>query len=73
MQNEKEIRPAQLTPDGTLVMQNNNQTFVMEVFFNRDSKETFQDKLLRVILADETRTGGLCHANEWDYCEAERR
>jgi hypothetical protein len=33
-------------------MQINNQTLIIEVFFNHDSKETFQDKLLRVILAD---------------------
>ena len=39
-------------PDGTITTQINNQTFIIEVFFNHDSKETFQDKLLRVILAD---------------------
>ncbi len=44
-------------PDGTLVTQKDNQTFVFEVFFNHNSKETFQDKLLRIILAEET--GGL--------------
>jgi len=38
--------------DGTLTTQMNNQTFVVEVFFNHDSTETFQDKLLKVILAD---------------------
>ena len=41
-----------ITPDGTLTTQIDNQTFVIEVYFNHDSKETFQDKLLRVILAD---------------------
>ena len=40
-------------PDGTLTTQSDNQIFVMEVFFNHDSKETFQDKLLRVVLADK--------------------
>jgi hypothetical protein len=40
-------------PDGTLLTQIDNQIFVMEVFFDQDSKETFQEKLLRVILADE--------------------
>ena len=39
-------------PDGTLTTRINNRTFIIEVFFNHDSKETFQDKLLRVILAD---------------------
>jgi hypothetical protein len=33
-------------------MQINNQTFILELFFNPDSKETFHDKLLRVIRAD---------------------
>ena len=45
-----------IKPDGTLTMQINKQTFVIEVFFNHDSKETFQDKLLRVILAEESVT-----------------
>jgi len=39
-------------PDGTLTTQINNQTFIIEVYFDHDSKATFQDKLLRVILAD---------------------
>jgi hypothetical protein len=47
-----ETPTAPRTPDGTITTQINNQTFVIEVFFNHDSKETFQDKLLRVILAD---------------------
>ena len=51
----------QRTPDGTLVKQTDSHTFVMEVFFNHESKETFQDKLLRVILAE---SGGLTHANK---------
>ena len=43
------------TPDGTLTTQIDNQTFTIEVFFNHNSTETFQDKLLRVILAEEVR------------------
>ena len=39
-------------PDGTLTAQVDNQTFIIEVFYDHDSKETFQDKLLRIILAD---------------------
>lgn len=39
-------------PDGTLTKQTENQTFIMQVFFNHDSKETFQDKLLKVIHAE---------------------
>jgi len=44
--------PAPTTPDGTVTMQIDKQTIILEVFFNHDSKETFQDKLLRVILAE---------------------
>ena len=40
-------------PDGTLTTQTENQTFIMQVFFDPDSKETFQDKLLRVIFAEK--------------------
>ena len=39
-------------PDGTLTLQKGYQTFIMQVYFNHDSKETFQDKLLRVMLTD---------------------
>ena len=51
-----ETRAAPQKPDGTLTTQINNQTFVVDVFFNHDSTETFQDKLLRVILAEEMVT-----------------
>ena len=40
-------------PDGTLTKQTENQTLIMQVFFNHESTETFQDKLLKVILAEE--------------------
>ena len=43
----------QKKPDGTLTRQTENHTYVMQVFFNHDSTETFQDKLLKVILAEE--------------------
>ena len=39
----------QKKPDGTLTIQTENHTYIMQVFFNHDSKETFQDKLLKVI------------------------
>jgi len=42
-------------PDGTLHTQIDNQPFIVEVFFNHNATETFQDKLLRVILAEEVR------------------
>ena len=43
----------QKKPDGTLTTQTENQTFIMQVFFDHNSKETFQDKLLKVILAEK--------------------
>ena len=39
----------QKKPDGTLTTQTENQTFIMQVFFNHDSKETFQDKQVSMI------------------------
>ena len=41
-------------PDGIITTQINNQTIVIELFFNHDSAETFGDKLLKVILAEKT-------------------
>ena len=61
MTNSTEILQEPKKPDGVLTTQVDNQVFVMEVFFNHDSKETFQDKLLRVVLAE---TGGFIHANK---------
>ena len=53
--NETPEKPtAPRTPDGTFTTHINNQVFIIEVFFNHDSKETFQDKLLRVISAEKT-------------------
>ena len=53
MMNTANAPTVQRKPDGTLTMQTENQTFIMQVFFNHDSKETFQDKLLKVILAEK--------------------
>lgn len=44
------------TPDGTITTQTDNQIFIMDVFFNHNSKETFEDKLLRVIQTEEAVT-----------------
>jgi len=41
-------------PDGVLTTQKGNLTLITEIFFNPDSKATFQDKLLKVIAAEET-------------------
>ena len=42
-----------LSPDGIMKTQINNQTLIIKLFFNHKSKETFQDKLLRVILSEK--------------------
>jgi hypothetical protein len=50
------VAQAPRKPDGTLTTHTNNQTMIMQVFFNHDSKETFEEKLLRVVLAEEMMT-----------------
>jgi len=56
MTNTTEVSQAPKKPDGMLTTHIDNQVFIMEVFFDHNSKETFQDKLLRVILAEEMVT-----------------
>ena len=41
-------------PDGVLTTQKGNLTLITEIFFNHDSKATFQDKLMKEIAAEET-------------------
>lgn len=41
-------------PDGVLTTQKGKLTLITEIFFNHDSKATFQDKLMKVIAAEET-------------------
>jgi len=36
-------------PDGILTKKINGKTFVTEIYFDKESRETFQDKLLKVI------------------------
>ena len=40
-------------PDGILTTQTGNLTVITEIFFNHDCKETFQDKLIKAVLADK--------------------
>ena len=42
-------------PDGIFTYKIENQTFRVNIFFNQNTKETLQDKLLRVILADQSK------------------
>ena len=45
MTNKTETPAAPSKPDGKIITQINNQTFINEVYFDHNSKETFQDKL----------------------------
>ena len=42
-------------PDGVFIYKIENQVFKVRVFFNQNAVETLQDKLLRVILADQSK------------------
>ena len=42
------------TPDGIITTQRDGQTIVAELFFNHSGTETFRDKLLKTILADDS-------------------
>ena len=46
---------AEQTPDSIITTQKNGQTIVAELFFNHSGTETFRDKLLKVILSDNSR------------------
>ena len=39
----------QQKPDGVITKKINGKTFVTEIYFDKKSKETFQDKLFKVI------------------------
>ena len=53
---EKKGTPALPTkPDGIITTQRNGQAIVAELFFNPNGTETFSDKLLKMILADNLR------------------
>ena len=42
-------------PDGILTTQKGTLTLITEIFFNHDSKETFQDRLIKAVLADRPK------------------
>ena len=42
-------------PDGTFIQKLDKQIFIVDIFFNHGAKETFEDKFLRVILAEERK------------------
>ena len=39
-------------PDGILTKKINGKTFVTEIYFDKNSKETFQDKLLKIVQSE---------------------
>lgn len=49
--NEEQATPRK--PDGILTKKMNGKTFVTEIYFDKKSKDTFQDKLLKIVQADE--------------------
>lgn len=40
-------------PNGVMIKKINGKTFVAEIYFDKKSKETFQDKLFKVIQSKE--------------------
>ena len=46
---QTEEQPQYQKPDGILTKKINGKTFVTEIYFDKNSKETFQDKLFKVI------------------------
>lgn len=47
-----DTQTAHSKPDGILTTQTGNQTIITEIYFNPDSRETFQDKLIKAVSAD---------------------
>lgn len=41
-------------PDGILTKKIGGKTFVTEIYFDHNSKDTFQDKLLKVMRSEQT-------------------
>ncbi|MEY6436144.1 transposon-encoded TnpW family protein [Corynebacterium pseudotuberculosis] len=46
---ERNIPPK---PDGIITKKINGKTFVTEIYFDKNSKDTFQDKLLKVVQSE---------------------
>ena len=40
-------------PDGILTKKMSGKTFVTEIYFDKNSKDTFQDKLLKVVKSEQ--------------------
>ena len=49
----KEERAIPRKPDGILTKKIRGKTFVSEIYFDPNSKDTFQDKLLKVVKTEQ--------------------
>ena len=45
----KEERAIPRKPDGILTKKIRGKTFVSEIYFDKESKDTFQDRLLKIV------------------------
>ena len=50
---QTEEQPHRLKPDGIIPKKINGKTFVTEIYFDKKNKETFQDKLFKIVKDDE--------------------
>ena len=48
----KEERATPRKPDGILTKKMNGKTFVTEIYFDKKSKDKFQDKLLKIVQSE---------------------
>ena len=48
----KEERATPQKPNGVMIKKINGKTFVTEIYFDKKSKDTFQDKLLKVVKSE---------------------
>ena len=53
VQGDKE-QTAPRKPDGVLTTKLEGKAFITEIFFDHDSKDTFQDKMVKVIRSEQT-------------------
>ena len=49
----KDERSMSRKPDGILIKKIRGKTFVTEIYFDKNSKDTFQDKLCKVVQTEK--------------------
>ena len=49
---QTEEQPQHQKPDGILTKKINGKTFVTQIYFDPNSKDTFQEKLLKVVQSE---------------------